>query len=59
MREGTVLVLTGACTDKISDNTEFNFERMWLKSWMKIVESKDVLRIKRFLLNNCLQPKQY
>ncbi len=30
---------------------------MWLKSWMKIVESKDVLRIKRFLLKNCLQPK--
>ncbi len=32
---------------------------LWLKSWMKIVESKDVLRIKRFLLKNCLQPKQY
>ncbi len=33
--------------------------KVWLKSWMKIVESKDVLRIKRFLLKNCLQPKQY
>ncbi len=33
---------------------------LWLKSWMMmIVESKDVLRIKRFLLKNCLQPKQY
>ncbi len=31
---------------------------MWLKLWMKIVETKDVLRIKRFLLKNCLQPKR-
>ncbi len=32
---------------------------MWLKLWMKIVETKDVLRIKRFLLKNHLQPKRY
>ncbi len=33
--------------------------RLWLKLWMKIVESKDVLRIKRFLLKNHIQPKRY
>ncbi len=49
-----VVLLTFTCA-KILD---LKFQ-VWLKTWMKIVELKDVLRIKRFLLKNCLQPKQY
>ncbi len=41
----------------VTSLTLYLLEPLWLKSWMKIVESKDVLRIKRFLLKNCLQPK--
>ncbi len=40
-----------------SSEEESPFSERGHPLWMKIVESKDVLRIKRFLLKNYLQPK--
>ncbi len=50
-RDTMILFIPGSLCDP------YFLQVMWLKSWMKIVESKDVLRIKRFLLKNFLQPK--
>ncbi len=62
--KGLTSVVDNSCRSRdsnpqpwVTSLTLYPLEPLWLKSWMKIVESKDVLRIKRFLLKNCIQPK--